>query len=1169
MKKHIALLLMAALLLLPCVFVMPGNAQQSGQAARKSVRQRGATVLKRTARALKASRENDPDTPAFLRNKIDKREYLLRRQEQISMWRGTKEDPLGTRRARAIREMERQERLQQQPQAADAVNTPLVDSSIVWTPIGPAPIPNGQTFDEVTPVAGRTVAIAVHPTDPNIVYIGTAQGGLYRTLDGGVTFTALTDKALSLAIGAVAIAPSSPSTIYIGTGETSFSGDGYAGVGVYRIDNADGDAPVLNGPFSMDGSAVNVLSGRGISRIAVDPTDAGTIYVGTSSAIGGIGGDPPAGAPSRGIFRSTNALSAAPTFTKLNLLGGADRRVMDIVLEPGNANNMLVSVAVTAGTEGGVYRSTNATSATPTFTQTLSITAFTSIIRGELAINKVGATVTAYYASGEIDPNDSLPTCESQGDEGTLRKSTDGGATWGLPMINANGFCGPQCFYDIAVAVDPSNANNVLIGGNVPGFCSRLLGRSTNGGANFLDQDDGLHADNHVLAFAPSNPSIVYDGNDGGLYRSMNGGANWFSINRAGFQATQFQSLALHPLDRHFMIGGTQDNGTEFLQPNFNWKRADFGDGGFALIDQGATDNENVTMYHTYFNASTALLGFARMNLTSCANEAQWSFKGIYTGLVDPTIHCDGTTDSFNGISIADAVEFYAPIALGPGTPNTVYFGSDKLYRSINKGDTAVVSSQTFASTVTAIGISRQDDNRRLAGLRNGQVFATTTGVPPMTDVTGPIPPRYISRAVVDPNNVNTAYVTLAGFGLAAGQHVWKTTNLNVAAPTWTAMGTGIPDVPVNAFVIDPSNSNFIYAGTDIGVYRSTDAGASWTPFGIGFPRVAVFDMAIQNIHRVLRVTTHGRGMWEIKLNPVAAKVSDFNGDGRSDLAVERPSTGTWYVLNSTLSVTDPQPPIIAEDFPGFVGDQLVPGDYNGDGKTDLAVFRPSDNFSPSGSGWHIRINGGGDISTTFGVSGDKPMQSDYDGDGKTDLAVYRPDSPVAGQATFFVQRSSDNGLSVAQWGLSTDKPVAGDFDGDGEADYAVFRPSTGVWYVLKSSCNFGCFDGAQWGLSTDKLVPADYDGDGKFDRAVYRPSNGTWYVLKSGDGAVRSVQWGNSTDTPVPGDYDGDGMTDFAVWRGSAGDWFVLKSSNQPVRGQHWGQAADIPVAARYVPEQ
>ncbi len=389
------------------------------------------------------------------------------------------------------------------------------------------------------------------------------------------------------------------------------------------------------------------------------------------------------------------------------------------------------------------------------------------------------------------------------------------------------------------------------------------MSRSTNG-TTFTRSDTGLHADTHALAVAPSNPAIVYVGNDGGIWRSSDSGATWVSKNNSGFSATQFQSVAVHPTDRNFLIGGTQDNGTQWRKPDGTWFRADYGDGGYALIDQSAVDTTNVTMYHTYFN-QTGAMGFARVTTTTNAIDDGWTFYGCGFG---------GATA--NGLACTDtAVLFYAPMALGPGNPNTVYFGSDRLYRSNNRGVTMTPVSQQFASgvPVTTIGISPQNDNVRIVGTRDGKVYRTMTGANPMTDVTsasfpanpGSATRRFISRAVIDPNNVNTAYVTFAYYA-PAGQGVWKTTNLNAATPTWTATGNGIPSIPVNAFVVDPADSNVLYAGTDIGVYQSTDGGANWSPFSAGLPRVPVFDLALQNANRVLRAATHGRGIYEYVL---------------------------------------------------------------------------------------------------------------------------------------------------------------------------------------------------------------------------------------------------------------------------------------------------------------
>ena len=810
--------------------------------------------------------DDDSDIPEFAKGRINKADYLQRRDEQIKRLRGI--DDLirlgrGNLRGVAVRQMQRQLRLSgglpgaAEPEASElrlpAINVMAAGGS--WTELGPAPIPNGQTTGTSTPVSGRTVSISIHPTNPDIAYVGTAQGGLYRTLNGGASWTQLMDNAQSLAVGAVAISPSNPSTVWVGTGESSFSCDSFFGVGVYRIENADGASPTLNGPFTQDGGGNNVLGNRSISKILVHPTDPNTIFVTTTSGIGGIGCDTAATLPTRGLYRSTNAGSAAPTFTRLAIGSStANLNTSDAVFEPGNPNNLLVAVMGTTTESGGIYRTTNANDATPTFTRALALGTSSARYRVTFAITKIGSTVTAYAATSEP----SKGGCGALGYGGQLRKSTNGGASWGAAISGAAGFGGQQGSYNLSVDVDPTNTNVVYVGGQVSGSCGAAALKKTTNGSSFAVSETGLHADTHFIAVAPSNSNVVYTGNDGGIYRSDNAGGSWTSLNKAGFNATQFQSIALHPTDRWFSIGGTQDNGTEWLRPDNTWTRADFGDGGFALIDQNATDTTNVTMYHTYYNVvgTSGLVGFARVTNTANAQDNGWTFFG-----------CGGTA---NGINCNDsAVEFYAPMTLGPGNPNTFYFGTDRLYRSTNQGTNMTVVSQQFVSgvAVSAIGISRQNDNVRIVGLNNGKVFATSTGSTTMTDVTGPIPAKYVARAVIDPNNQNTAYVTLAGFGLAAGQHVWKTTNLNAASPTWTAAGNGIPDVPVNAFAVDPNDSSNVFAGTDIGVYNSTDGGANWAPYGSGLPVVAVFDLAIQNANRILRIATHGRGLWETSLS--------------------------------------------------------------------------------------------------------------------------------------------------------------------------------------------------------------------------------------------------------------------------------------------------------------
>ena len=800
---------------------------------------------------------DDPDLPGFRGLRIEKEDYLRRRSEHIRVLRGLdsiEELNLKNPRELAVEEMQDQQNRQRIKRQLDANNQSTVIESAsepgAWKELGPSPIPNGQTTRISAPVSGRVTSIAVHPADPDIVYVGTAQGGLYRSLNGGNSWRQLMDGAKSLAIGAIAISPSNTSTIWVGTGEASFSCSSFFGVGLYRIEDADTDSPKLYGPFNRDGNNNDIFSYRSIGEILVHPTDPNTIFVASASGIGGMGCEAPVGAPIRGLYRSTNAMSPNPKFSPVTISGVNDLSITDMIFEPQNPNKMVISVRGTSFEGGGIYKTNNAISPNPVFTRTLTLGANGTRVRASLSANKIGNTVTIYAATGESGTG----ACATYRQHGQLRVSTDAGETWSSPIGSANGFCGAQCSYDIAVAVAPDNANNVLLGGSANSICSGVLKRATNG-SNFSASDVGLHADTHAIAFAPSNPSVVYTGNDGGVWRSTDGGINWTSLNKSGFNATQFMSLALHPTDPNFTIGGTQDNGTQWLRPDGTFVRADFGDGGYAQIDQNAKDSTVVTMYHTYFNAPGAVVGFARVTHTGDAQDYGWEFFG-----------CGGTP---NGIGCYDsAVQFYAPMAIGPGNPNSLYFGTDRLYRSSDRGENMAIVSQQFVAgaAITAIGISPQNDKVRIVGLETGKVYRTMNGFPTLEDVTGPIPAYHISRAVIDPKDVNTAYVTFSGFGLASGQHIWKTSNLNALNPTWKPMGMGVPDVPVNAFVVDPENSYNLYAGTDIGIFSSTDGGLNWASFGSGLPVVAVFDMAIHNPARILRIATHGRGLWETSI---------------------------------------------------------------------------------------------------------------------------------------------------------------------------------------------------------------------------------------------------------------------------------------------------------------
>ena len=845
--------------------------------------------------ASQALAQDNADIAPKFRKDITPEQYHQLRDGYVNLLRGLPADP-------ALRDVAVQSRNQQLAAASRA--GPLVFTPGSWNSIGPNPIPNGQVSPSQA-VGGRVTSFAIDPTNTNKVYMGTAQGGVYRSVDGGANWTPIFDTGASSAVGAVALAPSNPTILYIGTGEANGSGDSYAGVGMYRVDNCDTTATLV-GPInpirnynnaSSIAVSAPVFQGRSISSIIVHPTDPSIVFAGIVGGVIGIGGDVPFGGTipplgMRGLVRLTNATSpptsvAAQKLTVTLAASGFDlpntgnRNVNALFMDPGDANTLTVWINGNASAgDGGVYQSTDALSANPTFTQRL-VTATTSA-RAEFAGYKEGANPTVMYvATGEST-------------NGRIGRSVDGGVTWSAALAGGGGFCGGQCFYNIGFDVRPgattaTTDDIVLIGGNTPGALptgSRLFGKSTNGAATFIESSAGLHADTHFIRMDPTNSNVIWHGNDGGVFKSTNGGTTWASLNSSQINTVQMSGLAVHPTIEKWAIGGTQDNGTNMRKGDGTWFRVDFGDGGYALIDRNATDETNITLYHTYFNQTNNLIGFGRILSSACATEGNWAFKGIYGGAVDPTPNCD-SSDTFNGIPISDPVLFYAPMELGPGSPNTVYFGAGAVYRSANKGETMPAVSQTTGSggsPVSTIGVSPQDDNYRIFGRVNGTIFYTTTGANPMTALPAGIPAKYVARAKFDPSNKNTAYIALGGYfgGTSAAQsHVWKITNLDTV-PVVTAINSGLPDIPVNTFAVDPVQGRNLFAGTDIGVYASTDGGANWAPYGVNLPVVAVFGMDIQPTSRTLRIGTHGRGVWKIVMPPLP------------DLTVTKTHTGNF-----------------------------------------------------------------------------------------------------------------------------------------------------------------------------------------------------------------------------------------------------------------------------------
>lgn len=280
--------------------------------------------------------------------------------------------------------------------------------------------------------------------------------------------------------------------------------------------------------------------------------------------------------------------------------------------------------------------------------------------------------------------------------------------------------------------------------------------------------------------------------------------------------------------------------------------------------------------------------------------------------------------------------------------------------------------------------------------------------------------------------------------------------------------------------------------------------------------------------------------------NPTTVTRADFDGDGRSDVSVFRPTDGVWYENRSTAGFT-------ALNW-GLNGDRVAPGDFDGDGKTDIAVFRAE--ADPSLPDFYVLKSADSSYAGySWGLPGDIPVVADYDGDGRSDVAVFRSSTH-----TYYVLRSLTGDVLTFS-GIASGTPVIGDFDGDGKADFASY--SINGWFLAQSNINYSAVTFVRFGASGDRPVPGDYDGDAKDDFAVFRPSDRTWYIRKS-SGGVSYFQFGISTDEPVPADYDGDGKTDIAVFRD--GDWYIDRTASGFFT-THFGLSGDVPIQKGYLP--
>ncbi|MBI1763925.1 MAG: hypothetical protein HYR56_21075 [Acidobacteria bacterium] len=826
------------------------------------------------------------------------------------------EIPLGVR-AKAVEQLavleERQQLRRQQLYGRQAAEV-VADSQPKWEALGPRPIGPVARAN-----AGRATALALDPRYDGVnnqtIYAGAAQGGVWKSSDNGASWTPLTDNLPSLAIGAIAVDPSNPNVLYVGSGEGNASADSYFGAGLYKSVDGGASWRVITGPVATIAPRVPVFLNIALMHIAFDSQNPRTLYVCTRAASSygpSGGGSITAGAPGqRGVWKS---IDGGETWRNLDPLGnGGVTNANDILINPQTPG------IVIAGVEGqGLFRST-AGGEPGTWTKLTEGLPASDVRRIAIADGPPlpPATRRTLYAA--------LTVASNSNNLHGVYKSTDDGDTWtklGVPASIT------QVWYNLALAVNQQDANIVYFG--LVGFYRSLDGGQTwqaqNGSGN-----GALHSDQHFALAVPNKPNIFFITSDGGLWRSDNADAaaamTWASLN-ATLNTVQFQGVAIHPTDPNFIVGGTQDNGTLRFTGDPAWLSIAGADGGFALIDQ---TNPNIVWQSQQNQSRTATqsASFGPRVSTNSGNSGTFTDRGCRASCqpVPGSMHPD------------DRVGFYGPLAQHTGftTPgNVVYWGTHRLYRTADLGVTWTglgPSADGFGQDLTnsttgrlaAIAAQPKLDTSTTppgeivwTGSSNGIVMVTTDAGKladaTFTNVTkAPLPNRFVTAIGVDPNEPKRAYVAYSGFNVSTPTtlgHLFVTDDLG---QSWRDISGDLPDVPVTAVEPDPTQAGTLYIGTDLGVFQTTDGGATWVRLGNGMPRVATFMVRYQKATRSLVVATHGRGIYRLKLAAPVVTVSSASFS-REALAVEGIASafGTGLATRSEAAQSIPLPTELA-----------------------------------------------------------------------------------------------------------------------------------------------------------------------------------------------------------------------------------------------------------------
>jgi photosystem II stability/assembly factor-like uncharacterized protein len=681
---------------------------------------------------------------------------------------------------------------------------------------------------------GRITGIAVHPTKPSIMYVTAARGGVWKTTDSGANWTPKSDNEISLAIGAIGIAPSAPDTLYVGTGEgniyylvktipTRALNESYQGSGLLKsIDG--GDRWTRQGKTEFTGSA--------FYQIAVHPTNPDIAYAATT----------------KGLYRTTNGGKRWSLVGGLPPISNEILAATSVAFDPTDGNKAWV-----AFWGSGVYECSNAASSTPIWMACLGFPT-SDLSRISLAVSTSSPATVYAMCTGPNSTGE--PTnivykgvyYTTGGISGTWSSLTFSGTT---PAVSSS-----MCL----IAVDISTPDIIYLGGV---SLHRVARDTLSNRWSATDIGLDIHVDHRSFAAHPSVNLTVFAGTDGGIYRTYDGGSTWSDQINKGICITQFEFLDMHPSEPAYVFCGTQDNGANQYRTSEVFYHSEDHDVGAAIVD--SQDPRNV------------VLAVTRPQIIAPADPPVTVPAGCYPQLSQQAGKMGTFRSIANGLPVSSPlVLFYPPMAVDQANAKRLAFGAKTVLLDDAQGTHQWTTNIPLPSIGSGLvsALLYVNDSLIYAATFDGKVYRlVSSGGWTATPIhAAPLPPSiWIWDVIVSPSDHNIITVALGGFGTG---HVWRgLVNKSGTTAVWTDLsGPGLPDAPVNSIALDPVNPTHLFAGTDVGVFRSLDDGANWSPWREGLPNVAVYDLKLHALTRLLRAATHGRGMWERDIDATTSR---------------------------------------------------------------------------------------------------------------------------------------------------------------------------------------------------------------------------------------------------------------------------------------------------------